>query len=216
MNPFSYFLRLFFHLLYHPFAWSYDLVAATVSLGRWQDWVRTVLPFVEGTHILEIGHGPGHLQRDLLNRDLHAVGLDESLHMGHLAKRNLSHNGYTRPSLLRGLAQFLPYPDETFDSVISTFPSNYIFDPETLLEVRRTLKTGGRLIVLPVAWIVGKTFLERSAAALFRATGQAPSDPVEIVKERLKQPFADTGFETKIEQVEVKSSLVLIVIAQKL
>ena len=32
---------------------------------------------------------------------------------------------------------------------------------------------GGKLVLLPVAWITGRGLLERLAAALFRATGQA-------------------------------------------
>lgn len=216
MHPLARLLRLVFHLLYHPFAWAYDLVSATVSLGRWQDWVQTVIPFIIGTRILELGHGPGHLQRILLSRGLLAVGLDESRQMGRLTKRRLDDSGYTQFSLSRGLAQAIPFPSETFDTVLSTFPSNYIFDPSTLLEVHRTLKNGGRFIVLPVAWIIGKKLMERYAAWLFRVTGQAPSEPLEIISERFKQPFTDTGFEAKIEQVEVKSSLVLIVIADKI
>lgn len=216
MHPLARLLRLVFHLLYHPFAWAYDLVSATVSLGRWQNWVQTVIPFIIGTRILELGHGPGHLQRILLSRGLLAVGLDESRQMGRLTKRRLDDSGYTQFSLSRGLAQAIPFPSETFDTVLSTFPSNYIFDPSTLLEVHRTLKNGGRFIVLPVAWIIGKKLMERYAAWLFRVTGQAPSEPLEIISERFKQPFTDTGFEAKIEQVEVKSSLVLIVIADKI
>ena len=83
-------LRLFFRLLYHQFAFTYDLVAATVSFNRWKDWVMGVLPFIQGNRVLEIGHGPGHLQRVLRSRGLMAVGLDESAQMGRLAKRNLT------------------------------------------------------------------------------------------------------------------------------
>jgi ubiquinone/menaquinone biosynthesis C-methylase UbiE len=216
MTLLAHLLRIVFYLLYHPFAWSYDLVAATVSLGRWQDWVQTVVPFIDGRRVLELGHGPGHLQRLLLSRGLLAIGLDESRQMGRLAKRRLIDNGYAQPGLSRGMAQSLPIQAEAFDTVVSTFPSNYIFDPNTLLEVRRTLKNGGRFIVLPVAWIIGQKLMERYAAGLFRVTGQAPSDPVEIVTERLKQPFEQVGFEVEVKQIEVKSSLVLIVVARKI
>ena len=71
------FLRLFFRLLYHQLAFTYDLVAASVSFNRWKDWVMSVVPFIEGKRILEIGHGPGHLQRLLLSLGLIAVGIDE-------------------------------------------------------------------------------------------------------------------------------------------
>jgi ubiquinone/menaquinone biosynthesis C-methylase UbiE len=215
MHPLARLLRIVFYLLYHPFAWSYDLVAASVSLGRWLDWVRAVIPFIEGTRVLELGHGPGHLQRTLFNRGLLAVGLDESWQMGQLAKRRLVDSGYTKFNLSRGLAQSLPFPAEAFDTIVSTFPSNYIFEPATLLEAHRTLKNGGRFIVLPAAWIIGQKLMERYAAALFRVTGQVPTEPIDIISERLKQPFREAGFEVQIEQVEVKSSLVLIVCAQK-
>jgi ubiquinone/menaquinone biosynthesis C-methylase UbiE len=209
------FMRFFFNLLYHPFAWSYDFVAWTVSLGRWRDWVASVLPFVEGMRVLELGHGPGYLQRLLLDLNLFAVGLDESQQMGFLAKNHLRHIGYTKIRLARGLAQSLPFPAGAFGTVISSFPSEYIFDTQTLSETYRVLNNGGRFVVLPAAWITGQKLMERYAAGLFRVTGQAPSDPVDVIVERLKRPFEEVGFWVRIEQVEVKSSLVLIVIAEK-
>lgn len=209
------FLRIFFNLLYHSFAWTYDLVAWTVSLGRWKDWVESVIPLIEGKHVLELGPGPGHLQRLLRDLDLFAVGLDESQQMGYLVKKRLHNNGYTQFNLARGMAQSLPFPAGFFDTVVSTFPSEYIFEQSTLLEVRRTLTNGGRLIVLPVAWITGKSTLERLMSWLFRFTGQTPSDPLEMVKQKLSKPFESAGFQIEIKQVEVKSSLVLILIGTK-
>ena len=40
MKLIAHLLRIFFHLLYHPFAWTYDFIAWAVSLGRWKDWVK--------------------------------------------------------------------------------------------------------------------------------------------------------------------------------
>ncbi len=200
------FMRLFFNLLYHPFAFTYDLVAAAVSFGRWKTWVMTVLPFIEGTHILELGHGPGHLQRILLNRKLLVVGLDESTQMGILAKRRL---GITA-KLTRGLAQTLPFASKSFDCAVATFPTDYIFDSRTLSEISRCLSDGGRLIVLPVAW--PKSPLLRW---LYKITGESPSKLGDTLASRIKKPFENAGFDTHTELVEVKSSSLLIVVAKK-
>lgn len=223
------FLRFFFYLLYHPFAFAYDLVAATVSVGRWKDWVVSVVPFIEGNRILEIGHGPGHLQRVLLSRGLFAVGIDESAPMGRLAKRNLAgllsqenmlvnnnvQSGYAQASLTRGVAQELPFSSNSFDSIVATFPSEYIRDAQTMSEVKRCLADGGKFIVLPAATLMGRGILDRLMALIFRITHQSPVDPLEIFSERLRQPFEQAGFQVEIKGLDVKSSLLLIVIATK-
>jgi ubiquinone/menaquinone biosynthesis C-methylase UbiE len=165
-----------------------------------------VIPLIEGNRILEIGHGPGHLQRLLLDRGLFTVGIDESTQMGRLAKRRSG--GTAR--LTRGLAQHLPFPAESFDSVISTFPAEYISDPRTLAEVKRCLINGGRFIVLPVAW-PKNPFLDW----LFRVTGESPSEAMELVKARFRQPFVTAGFETKVQTLDVKSSMLLLIVATK-
>jgi len=134
MRLISRFMRFFFHHFYHSFAWSYDFVAAVVSIGRWNDWTRTIIPFIQGTNILEIGPGPGYLQRILSNRGLSIFGLDESLQMIRLAKNRLEKADYKTINLARGLAQTLPFPDAKFDSVISTFPSEYISDSKRYLK----------------------------------------------------------------------------------
>ena len=204
-------LRFFFKLLYHQLAFAYDLVAATVSVGQWKNWVSSILPFIEGTRILEIGHGPGHLQRVLLSRGLAAVAIDESKPMGLLAKRNTA----GKATLVRSLAQILPFADASFDTVIATFPAEYINAPQTLLEVKRCLSDGGRFIVLPVALQLGRKPLDKLMSLLFRITHQSPVDPLEEVKDKLRTPFDEAGFEVEIKELQVKSSLLLVIIAIK-
>jgi len=231
-------LRFFFRLLYHEFAFTYDLVAATVSFNRWKDWVMSVIPFLEGRRILEIGHGPGHLQRVLLSRGLVAVGIDESASMGRLAKHNLRRaavarsqstsssatpdraapvlkSGYTQTNLTRGVAQRLPFPNEAFHTVVATFPAEYIFDPVTLTEAWRVLAPGGRFVILPGAVITGRGGLDRLLAWIFRITGETPPNLSEMLHQRTKEPFAKVGFQVEIHEIAVKSSLVFIVSATK-
>ena len=198
------FMRVFFNLLYHPFAFTYDLVAATVSLGQWKDWVHGILPFIEGTRILELGHGPGHLQRTLLDRGLVAVAIDESAPMGTLAKRNIGNSH----RLARAIAQKIPFATETFDTVISTFPSEYIFDMQTLSEAHRVLRSSGRLIVLLAAQ-PGNPLLDW----LFKVTGQSPPESYESIKSKIKETLAEANFKSEFQIVEVKSSNLFVVIA---
>jgi ubiquinone/menaquinone biosynthesis C-methylase UbiE len=218
-------LRFFFRLLYHQFAFTYDLVAATVSFNRWKDWTISVIPFIDGNRILEIGHGPGHLQRALLSRSLVAVGIDESRQMGQLARHNLTRRSRTVPAhqsahaqtnLTRGVAQLLPFPNDTFNTVVSTFPAEYIFDPRTLAEARRVLVPGGRFIILPGASITGRGVLDRLLAWVFRFTGQTPPNLAEVIHERSREHFAKAGFQVETHEVAVKSSLVFIIQATKI
>ena len=206
MNLLQRFMRVFFNLLYHPFAFTYDLVAATVSWGHWKDWVYSILPFIEGTRILELGHGPGHLQRILLDRGLAAVAIDESAPMGTLAKRRLG----SSHRLTRALAQKIPFASESFDSIVSTFPSEYIFDKQTLSEAHRVLRNSGRLIVLLAAWPRNPLL-----AWLFKVTGESPSEAYEVIKSKIKEALAPVDFKVEVQIVEVKSGNLLIVIADK-
>jgi len=200
------FMRLFYKLLYHPFAFTYDLVAAVVSFGKWKDWVFSILPYIEGTRILELGHGPGHLQRILLDRGLAPVAMDESAQMGTLARRRLG----SAHKLTRAIAQNIPFAAESFDSIVSTFPTEYIFDPRTLSEAHRVLRNGGRLIVLPAAF-PSSGFLKW----MYKVTGETPAAMDDILKEKIGKPFGQANFKTEVRIVEVKSGNLLIVIARK-
>lgn len=205
-------LRPIFFLLYHQFAWTYDFVAALVSLGRWQDWVQTALPFLSG-RVLEIGFGPGHLQVTLNENKILAFGLDESRQMARQASRRLHHNGAI-PGLSRGYAQNIPFAGEVFDSVAATFPSEYIFDLQTLTEIRRVLIPSGQLVILPMAWITGMRPLERLAAWLFRVSGEAPGKP-KLISPALRDRFVHAGFEVRSEIAATKGGQVLVIIAKK-
>lgn len=215
MNLMRRFMRVFFYLLYHPFAFAYDFVAALVSFGQWKNWGRSILPFISGTRILELGHGPGHLQRFLLDPstrlraspNLSLFGIDESTQMGRIAKRRIG----TTQKLTRGLAQHLPFANESFSSVISTFPTEYIFDNKTLFEIKRCLRSRGRLIVLPAAF-PKSGFLKW----LYKVTGESPEKLDKSIKSKLKEPFENAGFQTEVQILDVKSSRLLIVIANKI
>jgi len=211
------FLRFFFRLLYNKFAWTYDLVAWVVSLGKWQAWGRTAIGHLQGNRVLELAHGPGHLLAAMAEQDLSPVGIDLSPHMGRLAQRRLRRKKLTIP-LVRARAQALPFCDECFDSLVTTFPTEFILAPATLREAARVMpspesakgRSGGRLVVVAWAGLGGRDPLSRFIGWLYRVTGQGKPPPgtgTEAVKKAGLVPH--TTWE------RVGRSEVMLVVAQK-
>jgi SAM-dependent methyltransferase len=220
LHPIHWILKIFFHLLYHEMAWTYDIVAYLVSAGLWESWINQALPRVVGPRVLELGHGPGHMQIKMGKSGIQSFGIDRSRQMGSLARRNfrrfckqnsLYHNGYAHyPRLIRGVSQKLPFPANSFESVLATFPTEYIFDPSTLQEIYRILIPGGRLVILFGAWITGRRWNERAAACLFRISGQAPEPNT-----TWSHPIENFGFQASVITQDLPSSQLVFIIGEK-
>ncbi len=145
-------LKFAFEALYGPFAWAYDWVSRTFFLGQWRLWQRALMPHLTGPRILEVGMGTGNLQIDLQNAGYSVWGVDLSPQMLRQATRKARRLGKTF-NACRARAQALPFPTAYFDSVVSTFPSDYIADPASLREIGRVLRPGGTLVIVPGGWL---------------------------------------------------------------
>lgn len=210
-------LQWIFNLLYTRFAWAYDVVSLIVSRGRWQSWGKAALPFLIGPRVLELGHGPGHLLAALEAGGWSPTGIDISSQMGRQAKGRLAGHGLP-VRLVRGCAQALPFPDESFDGVVATFPAPYIIEPETARMIRRVLRPHGRLVVVPEAVSTDTDVISRLMEWLFRITGQrttkADEPPTEPgIWERVFEPI---GFAVTVHRVLQPDSIVTVVVAERL
>ena len=212
-------VRFGFRLLYYEFAWTYDLVSWVVSLGDWRRWQLAALPFVTGWDVLEIGHGPGHMLLALQNARFEVVGLDLSPYMGRQARKRTQR---TIP-LVHGGVQDLPFETAVFDTVLSTFPTDYIVDPATLAEVYRVLRENGRFVIVPEGHLTGDGAVNRFIEWLFAITGQRypakDTDQAAPFHESIWQPylqrFEDAGFNVRFEPVQLERSALTVVIAEK-
>jgi ubiquinone/menaquinone biosynthesis C-methylase UbiE len=212
-------VRFGFRLLYYEFAWTYDVVSWVVSLGDWRRWQLAALPFVAGRDVLEIGHGPGHMLLALQNACYEVVGLDLSPYMGRQARKRTQR---TVP-LVRGMVQELPFGTAVFDTVLATFPTDYIVDPETLLAVYRVLRENGRFVIVPEGHLTGGGIVNRLIEWLFTITGQRhPEGALDSslpLHESIWQPyvhrFNEAGFTLHFEQIQLKRSALTVVIAEK-
>jgi len=202
-------VRFGFQLLYNELAWTYDLVAWCVSLGKWRAWGRASIAHLRGKRILELAHGPGHLLMALQQTGFQPVGIDLSPHMSRRAARRLRRAGVNAP-LVRCRAQALPFRSGAFDSAVATFPTEYIVDPQTLREVARTTIPEGRLVVVAAAKLGGRGPMPKLIDALYRVTGQ--SEPVPQGDE---STFGETGWIVRTEYERVGNSTVFLVVGEK-
>lgn len=207
-------LRFLFKLLYHQLAWSYDLVAWLVSAGQWRHWVLTVLPYLKGPRVLELGHGPGHLLLAMASQGMVPIGLDASWQMSRLASFVVEKWGVNLV-LINGYAQFMSIANAAIDQVVTTFPAEYITDPAALEEVYRVLKPGGEFYILPSAWLTDERFIFRLASLPLKISLSSNGYAKTSDRHPLVARLTTTGFETSswIEPVlhsQVKSQVWLV------
>jgi ubiquinone/menaquinone biosynthesis C-methylase UbiE len=209
-------LGIGFRLLYNELAWTYDLVSFTVSVGQWREWQRQVIPRIVGDRILEVAHGTGNLQIDLAAAGYRPVAFDLSPFMGRIARRKLGRRGL-RPPFVRGKVQRLPFVAGHFTTIISTFPTEFIVDPETVREFQRVLAAGGRVVFVPAATILPAHIVDRLARWLFEVTGQsvAPRADGGGWPPKLIQSYQSAGFAVRVESIALPRSVVWAVIAEK-
>lgn len=167
-------VRFGFRLLYNEMAFTYDTVAWAVSMGQWRNWQRTALDHIDaapGATVLEIAHGTGNLQLDLHAHGYHRIGIDLSRNMGRIARKKLARHHLSAP-LVQASGEALPFPANHFDAVVSTFPTPFIIQPDTLHEVYRVLKPGKWLVIVINGVLVSGGPVRDALEAAYQVTGQ--------------------------------------------
>jgi len=185
-----------------------------VSMGQWRSWQRAALPYLRGQQVLEVAHGTGNMLLDLISLGFHPVGLDLSPAMSRIAatklRRRLRTHQLPAP-LTRGSVFALPFANQSFQSILSTFPTEFMVDPQVVAEFQRVLLPGGAFVCVPAAQITGLGPADRWAAWLFRVTGQSAMAWFAPVVDR----YEAAGFATRLEQVALPRSLVTLIVAEK-
>ncbi|MED1412070.1 MULTISPECIES: class I SAM-dependent methyltransferase [Bacillus] len=112
----------------------------------WREAINNIVD-VQDKRIIDIGCGGGIYTKELaLMGASNVIGLDFSKEILQAAKENCS--SFPNISFIHGDAHNIPFPDETFDIVISRAVIHHLQDiPTFLSEVSRILKKDGMLIL---------------------------------------------------------------------
>ncbi len=152
-----------YHRLYNELAWGYDAVSWMVSLGQWQAWRRVALEYVAGECVVEIGFGTGELLLELAAKGVQVCGIDLSSDMHRITAAKLQRRGGraplpAQPHLVRAAIQHLPLASGSVDTLITTFPAEFIAQARTWQELGRVLRppapgqeTGGRCVAVGIS-----------------------------------------------------------------
>jgi putative AdoMet-dependent methyltransferase len=124
------------------------------------DTVVEVANISSGKRVLDIGTGTGNLALRCLARGAVVVGLDPSKSMLIKAREKIGCN--SRAEFCRVDEPFLhiPYPDSSFDAVISTYAYHHVphrLRPDSVCEMVRVLEPGG-------SWALGDLVFENEQA----------------------------------------------------
>jgi ubiquinone/menaquinone biosynthesis C-methylase UbiE len=133
----------------------YDLIAKVLGADAARGPLADQADVQPGQRVVEIGCGTGSLLVLLKRRQPAAeiVGLDPDAAALAIAGRKARRAGLS-VRLDQGFADELPYPDASFDRVLSSFMFHHLsrtVKEATLREVRRVLRPGGRFHMVDFA-----------------------------------------------------------------
>lgn len=161
---------------------GYEALLVPALLGEWPPRVAEEAAIRPGQSVLDLACGTGILAREAAARVGPAgrvAGLDPDPGMLEVARRR-------SPAIdwRRGVAESLPFPDESFDAVVCQFGLTFFTDrPGALREALRVLVPGGRLAFGVWDSLERNPAYAAEVALLERLAGREAADP-------LRAPFA--------------------------
>jgi ubiquinone/menaquinone biosynthesis C-methylase UbiE len=151
----------------------------------YQRVIEDMVPVLSEGKVLDAGTGPGTLAREIARRQprLQVYGIDLSEDMIRLARLHAKREQLEeRVHFAVGNVAHLPYPDHSFDLVVSTISMHHWFELEQpLRDLYRVLRPGGRLWIYDFRFVKAQTVEKALASTPFVETG-------------LEQTLVRTGF----------------------
>jgi SAM-dependent methyltransferase len=143
-----------------------------------------------GSRVLDVACGPGLVALHLAEAAGHVTGLDLTPAMLDKARELQGKVGLDNLSWDLGRADSLPYPEASFDAVVTRFSFHHLKDPErALTEMVRVCRAGGRVVVCDVYTTTPEQAAEYDRLERLRD----PSHVRALLLEELRALVADAG-----------------------
>ncbi len=183
----------------------YETFFVPALFGDWPPVVADAAAIRPGDRVLDVACGTGVLAREAARRvgpDGSVTGFDRNADMLSVARRMSSGIDWRE-----GMAEALPFEENTFDAVVCQFGLMFFEDRAAALsEMHRVLKPGGRLAIAVWAALETSPGYAAMVALLDRLFGAVPADALRVpfnlgeraVLDRLvgATPLEDIGIET--------------------
>jgi len=113
--------------------------------------IRAAARLGPGAAVLDVACGPGLVALDLATVARHVTGLDLTPAMLDKARELQRQRGLDNLTWQIGRADALPFPDGSFDAVVTRYSFHHFTDPAAALaEMVRVCRPGGRVVVADV------------------------------------------------------------------
>ena len=130
------------------YSWAaapYDVFISVFPL--WKKWLRSVLPYIKSGKLLEVSFGPAWLMRKYPDSvEIHGLDYNQTMvdrAQAKMVKRNIPSD------IICGNVESMPYPDDTFDTIVNTMAfTGYPDGERAMREMLRVLKPDGVLLLL--------------------------------------------------------------------
>jgi ubiquinone/menaquinone biosynthesis C-methylase UbiE len=131
---------------YNWMAKRYDAFMTIFPL--WKKWIKKIIPHIKGDKILEVSFGSGYLMTQYASDKHEIYGIDYNERMLEIATNKMKKININA-QLSQGNVEKLPFPDNTFDTVINTMAfTGYPNGEKAMSELKRVLKKDGSLLLL--------------------------------------------------------------------
>jgi len=131
---------------YNWMAKGYDAFMTIFPL--WKKWIKKIIPHIKGNKLLEVSFGSGYLMTQYASDKYEIYGIDYNEKMLEITTNKMKKLNI-EARLTQSNVEKLPFPDNTFDTVINTMAfTGYPNGEKAMSELKRVLKRGGKLLLV--------------------------------------------------------------------